>query len=234
VKRAQAEWEALKSDPLKLLKHSGHDYEKLTRDILAGKYVPETPEQVALGKQASEVEQVKAELNAIKQERETLREQQVRMQEVTHVTNTIAQHAEQFPALATVKWAPEKVRELYYARAQETGQTPDLGAILTEFENAVSNDVTAVLSDERAVKKLLADPAIKSLVVKALGLTAERAAASPASDPKGVTGAREVRAITQDIAAEAGDRAHKPRNLTVSERKKAAVAALSAALGKAS
>lgn len=220
-----------KASPLELLKLRGTDYESLTRDILAGKLKPPSPEQIAVEQAKSEVEQLKQWREQLETQQRELQERELAKREVEYVTGIVTQQAEAYPALAAIKWAPERAREIFYARAKENGQQPDLSEVLSELHTAVASDVRSVLSDERAAKAILADKAVREMVLKALGVgSTERATATPASETgaQPARGATPPRALTQDLASDAGERAARGRKRTAHERRMAALARLEA------
>lgn len=189
------------TDPTKALALGKHDPEALIAAMLDGKVKkPSEPEQTPEQKAVAELQSKLAELE---KERDEVKAKESYRQEIDIIKGKIADReiAGVFP------WSADRIRADFYAEYERTGEEPDLDAIIEKFETGVAGEMRLALSSERAFQKLVSDPKVREMVVKALGLPATETSKPAQQDkPRATTPEEGPSVITSKMAAEIPER----------------------------
>lgn len=210
-----------KANPIDALKDLGYTYEDLTKGIVGGKFEPASAEQLAIEGTRSEVEQLKAKLAELEQERNQAAQQAALVQRAQELEGVLKRDdvADKIPYLSAMPWAARHIAE-YAIKNPEA----DVDSYAVELDAQLARESSAFTSD-RVLKKLLADEATKARVMALLGITKQADQASPASG-NGPGRGNGPSAIPASAAADPGTRKTPSRAVTAAERQANAVAAV--------
>lgn len=224
---AQSKFKTL--NPIDLLKERGFTYEQVTKDLVDEKYKPLTAEQIAVEEANKRSLALEERLSAFEKEREETRVQQLRAQEVSYVAEQIKAAAEQFPLLASVKWAPQQAVEAFYKHVKEHGVQPELNDVLSRMEEAIAADAEPIFASDAYLKALLAKPEQRDRVLSLLGIKQTQPAQQATQRAQATVNS--PAAIPQTKAADPGTRKTASKSISPAQRRAAAVAAITAKRG---
>jgi hypothetical protein len=137
----------IKSQPLSVLQELGISYDQLTQDILANPGV------------SPEIQQLKAELKALKEgvdntlsQRDQQQEQQV-LTEIRRETERLASEGETFEMVRTTKSYPDVV-ELIHRTYKETGEILDTSEAMQLVEDELIKDALSLVNTSKVKSRL--------------------------------------------------------------------------------
>lgn len=211
-----------KANPIDALKDYGYSYEDLTKGIIEGKFAPQSPEQLAIDANKSEVQQLREQLEAMQSERQQ-ETQRTRLESHTQlIAGQLKEAGGEFPVIASMPWAAA-----HLAQYQMQNPQADLTAYARELEGRAANDVKSSLTSDHALKAFLADEGIKTRVMALLGIT--KPSDTPAQQAAtGIRTGNGPSAIPSSAASDPGTRKTPSRAVTDQERKANALRAVMA------
>lgn len=217
----------LRTNPLDALKEiAGVSYDQLTKEILQGKYKPPSEEQIKLSDTDKRLAEMQRKLDAIEQEKAEAAAKAARANDLEYAKGRVSERADALPFLSAFEWGPERAVSAFYG-AKESGQQADFEALVSELDKSISSDVRAVIANERALKALLSDSAVRDTLTKALGLVSEPRKASPASRERAPKSGDGPSTITQEAVTAPGVReSQKPTDRDRISAARAAIQAL--------
>jgi hypothetical protein len=204
-----------KANPVEALKDYGYTYEDLTKGIVEGKFAPQSPEQLAIEANKSEVQQLREQLDALMAEKQQTTQQmqmQARAQEIESVLKR-EDVAEKIPFLSSMPWAARHMAEWV-----EKNPQGDADAYAIELDQHLARENSTTFTSDRVLKRLLADEATKTRVMALLGITKQ--AEPPAQQAAtGTSKGNGPSAIPSSAASDPGTRKTPSRAVTEAERK---------------
>jgi hypothetical protein len=205
----------VKDNPAEALKRAGIDFESAVKGLAEGKFRPYSQEQIDIDRLRSELENTKKQNDSLRSEWERQQSEMRRADKVRKLAADIEAAAEQFPALASVPWAAERL-------AQLAGDEDDIDEHARRLESAIVGDIRTLLSSERVTKTLTADEAVKKQLLKALGV--EDKPSQPDQQANKVSTPSNPSTLTNAVASALGDRTGS-RGLSREQRRANAIAA---------
>lgn len=206
-----------KSNPVDALKDLGFAFEDVTRGLVEGKWKAPSAEQMAIDGTKSEVQQLREKLEALTGERESEKKQAEFVRKSESLKGELTQHAETFPMLASLDWAPSAI-----LREHEANPDKPIAEIAKDLEARARADVSKVFGSDGALKALLADPATKARLVALLG-TGKQSEPAQKATAANTTG-NSLGSIPASAAAEVGTRKTPSRAVSDRDRKARAAA----------
>lgn len=185
-----------------------------------GKYAHLPPEvrQRLEQLERKEAEREKADREAREAQEREAQDRANREADLALVTEQLGTLGAQYVLPATMPRATERLLDALYAEMAETKKQPDIAKTMERLQGHITEDVTALLSNEAAAKLLCSNPAVRDTLRKVLGVPArEQSPQSPTSDDAGKqTTGDGPRSLPTHVASEVPGRRPAP----ISERER--------------